>query len=136
MPDLLLKSTKPLIRILGTLMIGNALFMVLLSRRWYETVPGVQAAGPFNAHFVIDIGLVYLSCGAFLLVGAARKVPLLVVAGSIWPFLHGVFHGLEWLVHGIPAASALLAEGLGVVLPALAGMACAVIALRHPETLA
>jgi hypothetical protein len=39
---------------------------------WYATVPGVTETGPFNPHFVRDIGAAYLVCGAALAAFAAR----------------------------------------------------------------
>ena len=44
----------------------NALWMLVAPRHWYEVVPGVADFGPFNEHFVRDIGCVYLTGGLAL----------------------------------------------------------------------
>src|SRR4026209_2266576 len=39
---------------------------------WYETVPGVSETGPFNPHFVQDIGIAFLVAGLALAARAWR----------------------------------------------------------------
>jgi hypothetical protein len=41
---------------LGLVLGANALFQLIAPLAWYDSVPGVIATGPFNAHFVRDIG--------------------------------------------------------------------------------
>lgn len=41
----------------------NGLVMLGASFWWYNAVPGVIATGPYNSHFVRDIGAIYLMCG-------------------------------------------------------------------------
>src|SRR5438874_302110 len=48
----------------GTL--ANAAWMLAAPLHWYETVPGVTDFGPYNAHFVRDIGCIYLTAGLAL----------------------------------------------------------------------
>ena len=54
---------------------------------WYETVPGVPDTGPFNPHFVQDIGVAFLVAGLALAARAWRpdtgRRPLRVPAS--WP---------------------------------------------------
>ena len=49
--------------ILGVL---NGLAMLFAGRRWYETLPGVIETGPYNPHFVQDIGAAFLVAGLSL----------------------------------------------------------------------
>ena len=42
---------------------ANGLSMLLFPETWFNTIPGVTATGPFNAHFVRDVGAAYLVCG-------------------------------------------------------------------------
>ena len=42
---------------------GNGVFMLGAPLSWYDAVPGVPATGPFNPHFVRDIGAAYLVAG-------------------------------------------------------------------------
>jgi len=51
---------------LGAALALNGLAMLVLPRTWYDSVPGVTGTGPFNPHFVRDIGAAYLVCGAAL----------------------------------------------------------------------
>lgn len=46
--------------ILGVLLAANALAMLAASLWWYHAVPGVPATGPYNPHFIHDIGMAYL----------------------------------------------------------------------------
>ena len=44
---------------LAAILVANALAMLLAAPWWYGAVPGVIATGPFNAHFIADIGQVF-----------------------------------------------------------------------------
>ncbi len=52
--------------IVGIGLAANGLVMLGVPAAWYAAVPGVAATGPFNAHFIRDIGIAYLLCGAAL----------------------------------------------------------------------
>ena len=100
--------------------VGNGLYMVVAPVDWYRAVPTVAATGPANRHFITDIGLAYLCCGAVLLYGA-RYIEgrwLALVAGSLWLAAHGVFHLYE-VAAGICTASRLRADSAGVLGPPL-----------------
>ena len=100
--------------------LGNGLFMVVAPVDWYWAVPTVPATGPANRHFITDVGLAYLSCGAMLLYGA-RNAPgrwLALLAGSLWLTAHGVFHVLE-VAAGICSANHFRADVPGVLGPPL-----------------
>ena len=56
---------------LGLAAAVNGLFMLALPEAWYFAVPGVTDTGPFNQHFVRDIGLIFLFIGPAFLIGAA-----------------------------------------------------------------
>ena len=46
---------------------ANGLWMLAAPLNWFTTVPGVVDSGPFNDHFVRDVGIVYALSGvAFL----------------------------------------------------------------------
>ena len=42
--------------VLGVLLAANGVVMLFAGLWWYGVVPGVTATGPFNPHFVRDIG--------------------------------------------------------------------------------
>ncbi len=110
--------------LLGTATIANGVFMLVDPERWYLTVPGVTTTGPFNQHFVRDIGLIFLFLGGAYLLGAARadmRVPFWGAA-SIWLSGHALFHFWEVAV-GICGPSALARDFAAVTLPAVIGLA-------------
>lgn len=79
--------------ILGLVLAANGLIMLAAPAEWYAAVPGVPGTGPFNPHFVRDIGVAYLVCGAalawFALTAAARAAAL---AGAAFLLLHALVH--------------------------------------------
>ena len=52
--------------IVGLGLAANGLTMLAFPDAWYDLVPGVPQTGPFNPHFVRDIGAAYLVAGATL----------------------------------------------------------------------
>ena len=58
--------------VLGLVAEANGLFMLYSPNDWYFAVPGVTTTGPFNQHFIRDIGLIFLFVGTAFLLGAAR----------------------------------------------------------------
>jgi hypothetical protein len=78
---------------LGAALALNGLAMLVLPRPWYDAVPGVTGTGPFNPHFVRDIGAAYLVCGAALAWSAGRSA-----ARSAAQFA-AAFLGVHALVH-------------------------------------
>jgi len=99
----------------------NGLAMLLAGRWWYGAVPGVTATGPFNPHFVKDIGAAYLTVGAaFAWLAAARTEPArgAALAGAAFLSLHGLIHLAEAV--GDPTGLADLARDFpAVILPAI-----------------
>ena len=58
--------------ILALILGANGLVMLFAGLWWYGAVPGVTATGPYNPHFVRDIGAAYLVVSASLAAFAAR----------------------------------------------------------------
>ena len=118
---------------LGLFYLVNAGWMIAAAPDWYLATPGVAATGPFNPHFVRDIGLAFLASGAMLLAGArGGRRAMLALAGAAWPALHGLFHIWEWIADGFPAAPAVAAaEVFGVVGAAVLGLWFAVAQARQ-----
>jgi|GEM_PF-264849 len=128
---------RMLLLLLGIFHIVNGLFMLIAPAEWYATVPGVTLTGPFNPHFILDIGMAFVASGAGLILGARRSASasIFAVAGATWPALHALIHIDGWLMHGFPADTQIaLSEAIGVVGLALLG---AVLAwMRMKEELA
>lgn len=59
---------KSLLNLFGASGIGNGLWMLLFAQNWYDNMPvAAHDTGPLNAHFVHDVGLVYVIAGLALL---------------------------------------------------------------------
>ena len=121
--------------LLGIGAVANGIFMLAAPANWYFAVPGVTSTGPFNQHFVRDIGLIFLGVGAALLLGAARPRYRVVAwgAAAIWLSGHALFHFWEVEV-GICGPSALLRDFPAVTLPAAVAVAITLHALSNKES--
>jgi hypothetical protein len=108
---------------LGMLAIVNGLYMLASPAGWYFAVPGVTTTGPFNQHFIRDIGLIFLFLGGAFLLGAAYPQYRLVAWGAptTWLAGHALFHFWEVAV-GICGPSALARDFPAVTLPAILGL--------------
>jgi len=49
--------------ILAIFNIANGLTMLSASSQWWNSVPGISDTGPFNLHFVQDVGAAFLTAG-------------------------------------------------------------------------
>jgi len=118
--------------VLGVALVANGVFMLVSPADWYLAVPGVTSTGPFNQHFVRDIGLIFLLLGGAFLAGAAlpRLRVLLWAAPSIWLFGHALFHLWE-VAAGICAPSAIPRDFPAVTLPAIIGALLTFWAIRQ-----
>ena len=80
--------------------------MLAAPEQWYHGIPAdVPDFGPFNHHFVRDIGAAYLAAGVALCWSAARpavRFPLLVAA-SLFFGLHALVHLLDMAAHRVDA---------------------------------
>jgi len=98
----------------------NGLAMIFAGLWWYGVVPGVVATGPYNPHFVKDIGSIYLVCAGALAWRAARPLAgqAALVAAAAFQILHALVHLTDAAVCGDPLA-ALLRDIPGIYLPTL-----------------
>jgi uncharacterized protein YjeT (DUF2065 family) len=116
---------------MGLAALANGLFMLASPEGWYLAVPGVTTTGPFNQHFVRDIGLIFLFVGTLYAAGAVRRRDrvLLWALATLWLAGHALFHFWEVAI-GISAHSAMARDFAAVTLPAIIGMALTIWALR------
>ena len=129
----MLKSTCiGLAMVMGLAALANGVFMLVSPQDWYVAVPGVTTTGPFNQHFIRDIGIVFLFIGAGFLAGAFRPHLRLFAwgASTIWLSGHALFHFWEVAV-GICSASAIARDFPAVTLPAILGWLLTAWALRQ-----
>jgi hypothetical protein len=117
---------------LGLFYLALGAMMLIDPAGWYEATPGVAHTGPFNAHFVIDVGLAFAASGGLWLAAALAPAHRggLALGASLWPALHAGFHVVGWTQHGLPQGTALWSEALGVVLVASVSLTVAILFLR------
>ena len=109
--------------LMGVLAEANGVFMLLSPDSWYFAVPGVTTTGPFNQHFIRDIGLIFLFVGTSYLFGAAQPRHRIIfwAAPTLWLGGHALFHYWEVAV-GICGPSVLVRDFPAVTLPAAIGV--------------
>jgi hypothetical protein len=99
----------------------NGAVMLAAGRWWYGAVPGVTMTGPFNPHFVMDIGAAYLIVGgalAWLAWRASTQARGAVIAAAGFLGVHAAIHLAGYL--GDAAGLAHFGRDFpGVFLPAL-----------------
>lgn len=120
--------------VLGLGALANGAFMLVSPANWYFAVPGVTTTGPFNQHFLRDIGIIFLFIGAAFLIGTARPGYRIVLwaAASLWLTCHALFHVWEVAV-GICGPSALARDFPAVSLPAMIGLVLTLWAARDRQ---
>lgn len=124
-----LDSLGWLLLIVGALTLANALWMLAGPLHWYTDLPAaVPDTGPFNSHFVRDIGCAFLATGVAL-VWAARshrfRLPLVAVA-ALFLAAHAVLHFYD-TIRGALGHDHWLLDLPGVYLP---GILLPIIAIR------
>ncbi|WP_225767760.1 hypothetical protein [Inquilinus sp. Marseille-Q2685] len=108
--------------LMGILALANGVFMLVSPEAWYVAVPGVTTTGPFNQHFIRDIGLIFLFVGAAYLFGVVEPRYRVIswAAPTLWLGGHALFHYWEVAV-GICGPSVLIRDFPAVTLPAALG---------------
>lgn len=74
-------------------MIGTGVRMAVAPASWYAETVGVAQSGPFNHHFVFDIGMAFLVCGlGYLWYALDRRGRPAAVVASLFLLLHLGYH--------------------------------------------
>ena len=78
----------------GLLLGLNGVAMLVAPLSWYDAVPGVPQTGPFNPHFVRDIGAIYVTCALALFWFAWRPAQgwPAMAASAAWLVMHAAIH--------------------------------------------
>ena len=109
--------------------LANALWMLAGPMHWYTDLPAaVPDTGPFNPHFVRDIGCAFLTAGVALVWGyfdPRVRVPLVSIA-ALFLAAHAILHAYDTL-RGALGHDHWLLDLPGVYLP---GILLPLIALR------
>ena len=84
--------------VFGVGMLANALWMLAGPMHWYTELPAaVPDTGPFNPHFVRDIGCAFLAVGTALLWAALSprfREPLVAIA-ALFLVSHAILHAYD-----------------------------------------
>ena len=118
MQTTLLKSAY---NILGSISIGNGLWMLFFAASWYKNIPaGIEDTGPLNTHFVHDIGLVYFLVGVGAIWCAMNLEKCFPIHLTLTLFVagHALIHIVEILVGLLPPSHWLIDFPL-IFLPAI-----------------
>lgn len=101
---------------------GNGIHMLFAPEHWYHSIASVPLTGPFNHHFVRDIGCAYLAAAVGLWLGALRPHWLVPAGLTAFAFLglHAGIHLWESLLgHTEGAAHTGIVDSVGVYAPPL-----------------
>jgi hypothetical protein len=112
------------IRLFALFNLANGLMMIIAPMTWYELTPGASETGPFNVHFVRDIGIAFVAAGAglWLAVGdAAWKSASTAIVAMIFIGGPGILHFVEMFAHHLDVNAALRDAALIVLPAAIAG---------------
>ena len=122
-----------LLLVLGFGSLANALWMLIGPMHWYTDLPAaVPDTGPFNPHFVRDIGCAFLAVGTALVWAAwSRRFRLpLVSVSALFLAAHAILHVYD-TSRGALGHDHWLLDLPGVYLP---GLILPVIAFRLTRT--
>lgn len=115
----------------AVLLSANGLAMLFVGPWWYGALPGVTATGPYNPHFVRDIGAAYLVAGLSYAAFAWRPRaawPALAAAAAFLT-LHAAIHVFD-AVCGTRPLHDLVRDFAGVFIPALIAVGLALSQAR------
>jgi hypothetical protein len=102
MKNLLLKSTY---NILGAISFGNGIWMMFSASTWFNKMPvGAEDTGAFNAHFLHDVGLVYLlvGLGAFWCANKLKECVEVHFGITLFMVGYAIIHLIEILLGDLP----------------------------------
>lgn len=102
---------------LGGISVLTGVVIFAAPQAFYDAVPGLDLMGPFNGHFIRDVGLAYLA-GGIVLVPAGRLADRrLALAGTLWFCLHALFHIEIWVHRRWPIDDIFRFDLLAVIAP-------------------
>jgi hypothetical protein len=120
-------------RVFAILNVANGLWMLAAPAGWFVGIPAaVPDTGPFNAHLVRDLGVVYAVCGIGLASCAENLDRALPVHIGITSFYagHAVTHVIDIASGHLPSSHWLIDTPV-VFLPAITLVAIAVVLRRR-----
>jgi len=120
--------------IAAVILSGSATYQLANPVGWYWAVPGVPLTGPFNPHFVRDIGAAYLAAvlGFVWFAWRPRQGWPALVAAALFLTLHAAIHVYDEACSSDPLG-ALKRDAFAIHLIAVLALASAIL-FRPKET--
>ena len=97
----------------------TGLYLVIVPVHFYLNAPGVVDTGPYNSHFIRDVGFAFTLSALSMAYGIKSGLKPLVLFGASWLVTHGLFHLVLWFGHHAHFSHVALIDLAVVVLPAL-----------------
>lgn len=108
--------------LLGAFHAFNGLAILVAPAIWWANAPGASDTGPYNPHFVADVGFAFFAGGlAFLAFAWRPSLKLVALGASGFLVFHALLHLWGVLMHGHMSNVAI--DIGAVALPAFAGLA-------------
>ncbi len=98
----------------------TGLYVAVLPHDFYLNAPGAQGTGPYNMHFIRDVGFAFITSSVAIGYGIYAKEKPVMVFGSLWLLIHGLFHLILWVAHGMQLDRAAMIDAVLVSIPAIA----------------
>lgn len=111
--------TRLILWILVAYYLATGLYITLMPFDFYTSAPGVAGTGPYNMHFIRDVGFAFTTSALAIGYGLYKQQAAVMVFGALWLLVHGLFHIGLWFVHGMSTDQAALIDALLVSLPAI-----------------
>ena len=101
----------------------TGLYIAILPNDFYLNAPGAQGTGPYNMHFIRDVGFAFFSSSVAIGYGIYYGNKPVMMFGALWLLMHGLFHLTLWMIHGMQFDSAAIIDMVVVSIPAVATFA-------------
>jgi hypothetical protein len=102
--------------LLGALNACSGFFMLTDGQRWFSITPGALSTGPFNAHFVEDVGVAFIAAGLGLLALSWRtRYWPAALAGAAFLVFHALIHIVGYAQHPHDLMSTVWITALAVL---------------------
>lgn len=98
----------------------TGLYIAVLPDDFYLNAPGAQETGPYNMHFLRDVGFAFITSSVAIGYGVYANAKPVMVFGSLWLLIHGLFHLTLWVVNGAHLDGAAAIDAATVSIPAIA----------------
>ncbi len=97
----------------------TGVYIAGLPHDFYLNAPGARGTGPYNMHFIRDVGFAFFTSSVAYGYGIYRGNKPVMMFGALWLLIHGLFHLTLWFLHGMHLDSAALTDMVLVSIPAV-----------------